>query len=121
MPLTYRYDPEARLLHGRGWGRVSGEDLVAGGLPDYPVGTPEVIDLREVTEIAVEPRHVRRLADQESSAENRISRMAIVVDGPLAFGLSRMFQTLADEVSYEIEVFRDMSDALAWLDRVPKD
>jgi hypothetical protein len=41
--------------------------------------------------------------------------LAIDLQHDVAYGLGRMFEQLADEGTYEVAVFRDIDDALAWL------
>lgn len=42
-------------------------------------------------------------------------RSAFVVDADVQYGLTRMYQTLIDELSIEIELFRDFDEAVAWI------
>jgi hypothetical protein len=44
-------------------------------------------------------------------------KTALVVNSDLVYGLTRIFQEIADVkgIGYEIEVFRNKEDALAWL------
>jgi hypothetical protein len=117
MPLTFTYDADRDLLLGVGTGRLTGDDFGPGNLPDYPVGTPELLDVRAVTDADVTGADIRRIAELERLGPNRISRMAIVTGSAVTYGLSRMFQMLADEADYQIEVFRELGDALKWIDR----
>ena len=103
------------MLMGLGSGRLVFGDFYQAPLPDYPMGTPELLDLRDVTEIDVTSEQIRSIAHVERQGPNRISRMAILVDSEVGFGLSRMFQVLAEETSYEIKVFRDIDDCRKWL------
>jgi len=48
------------------------------------------------------------------------SYRAIVVSRPFMFGMSRMFQSMSDEVSGTIQIFHEILDAEAWLDAVRK-
>ena len=117
MPLTFTYDAERELVVGVATGRFSGADLGESEMPDYPIGTPELLDVRAVTEVDVTGADIRRVAERERLGPTRISRMAIVTGSTVGYGLSRMFQMLADEAEYEIEVFRELDDALKWLER----
>ena len=42
---------------------------------------------------------------------------AIVVSDTEQFGLTRMFQIMADQLPYQVEIFRDPIDALSWIKR----
>jgi hypothetical protein len=46
--------------------------------------------------------------------------LAIVATGPLAFGMSRMFQLMNEHIlAKQIRVFEDYDEALAWLRALP--
>jgi hypothetical protein len=42
-------------------------------------------------------------------------KTAILVDKDVAFGLTRMFQILAEDLPYEVEIFRDEHEAQRWV------
>lgn len=42
-------------------------------------------------------------------------RTALVVDSDESYGVSRMFQTLGEDLPYDIQVFRDMERAREWV------
>lgn len=117
MPVRFDYHPAQNLLLGRAWGRLTAADLLDYALPDYPVGTPELLDLREVEESELAGADIRRVAERERQGPNRISKMAILTTSTLGYGLSRMFQLLADDTDYEIHVFTELVEALKWIER----
>lgn len=43
-------------------------------------------------------------------------KTAIVVDQDVTYGLTRMFQILADDLPYEIEIFRSFREAQQWIE-----
>jgi len=43
------------------------------------------------------------------------ARRAVVVTNDVVFGMARMYQILTDESSDELQIFRNMDDALRWL------
>jgi hypothetical protein len=51
------------------------------------------------------------------------SRWAVVIDSPAAYGMMRVAQVLASEVTSHIEIFTDIDEAEAWLrrDTAPRD
>ena len=103
------------MLLGFGSGKLAFDDFYQDSLPDYPVGTPELLDMRDVTDVDLTTDQIRSFASIEREGPGRISRMAILTGSEVAFGLSRMFQLLAAEAGYEIKVFRDRDDAIEWL------
>jgi len=46
-------------------------------------------------------------------------RLAMVADSDLVFGMFRMWDMQRADLDYEVRVFRDYDDALAWLEAVP--
>ena len=54
--------------------------------------------------------------DIDASKKNPNIVIANVGSSDLEFGLSRMWQILADECSFEIEVFRKREDAMKWIE-----
>ena len=59
------------------------------------------------------PNTLRDLALQSPFGPG--SRRAIVVDADVVFGVSRMYEVFAHEMGPEIQIFRDMDAARAWL------
>ena len=43
-------------------------------------------------------------------------KTAIVVDKEVAYGLTRMFQILAEDLPYDIEIFKSTRDAIRWIE-----
>jgi hypothetical protein len=60
---------------------------------------------------------VRALADLAHSVEKMWdgSRWAFVAPSPVLYGLSRMYQMLRGDAGCEIEVFRELNAAVAWI------
>lgn len=126
MPIVYRVDHDARLVLAVGYGVVTDPDVFqyqqeAWSRSDV-AGYSELIDMTDVTEIAVPSTdRVRDLATLSASMDDKksVSRFAIVAPSNVAFGLGRMYQTyrtLDSRSTKEIGVFRTMPEALAFLD-----
>jgi len=84
-------------------------------------GFDELIDFRAVENIDVSTAGLEAVAALASSMDDAAqkSRFAIVVGSNLSYGLSRMyesFRSLNESSVREVEVFRNMDEALAWLD-----
>jgi hypothetical protein len=43
------------------------------------------------------------------------TKTAIIVDKEVAFGLTRMFQILGEDLPYDVEIFRNLHDARQWI------
>ena len=74
-----------------------------------------LIDETELQPTLFTPGDIGRFADVWRRATAlRGTRLAVFVTNPAMYGLNRMFQALADAHGH-MSVFRDRSDALAWL------
>ena len=87
--------------------------------PDYRPDANSLCDLRGAGVEAFTGPEVRRIVDavlEHRGAPPGI-RTAIVVGRDLSYGLARMFaQQLEAESPSDVMVFRDMDEAMAWLE-----
>ena len=76
-------------------------------------------DLRRGSLAAISSQSIQMIVSAGAPHAHRRQggRTAIVSSRDLDFGLSRMFQTIAEleHVPFEIRVFRDLNAAMAWL------
>ncbi len=124
MPISYRIDPERRVLIADVVGDVDDADLLAYGqaLLDDPTvkqAAHELVDLRRVGgNQAVTSAGVKALAQFWIEAYAKISggRLAIIAGSDVSYGLARMYQLYRAEGPDEIRVFRDEVEAWEWLE-----
>jgi hypothetical protein len=67
---------------------------------------PSSADLRAVVDVV--GRHIAQLGPR--------GPVAIVTSQPMNYGMARMYSTLGEPVHINVEVFRELADAEAWLD-----
>ena len=83
--------------------------------------TYEIYDLRDLSGDRFSADEIKELARFLSkSVPKRPSggKTAVIVDRDIDFGLSRMISMMMDQlVQYQIEVFRSVDDAYAWLEK----
>jgi hypothetical protein len=76
------------------------------------------VDLSAVTQFDITAAHLEKIADQDRKLA-RFARpglpVAIVVQGDLGFGISRMWQAASELTGWDTQVFRDRARAIAWL------
>jgi hypothetical protein len=127
MPSDYTIDQDERLVRVTGSGPLSDADLLEQRVrirddPAFDPGYSFLVDLRAVTEVLLSAQVVARLARDPLSAPG--VRRAIVVPPaepgatvphPLAFGLGRVFQSIAALRGEDVEVFTDLGRAIGWL------
>jgi hypothetical protein len=87
-------------------------------VPDITDYTRTLWDLREITSPSPSSGEVRRSVDLAEGyrARRGHGKSAVVVGREVDFGLVRMYQAYAEQKDVEIAVFRDYSEALAWLE-----
>jgi hypothetical protein len=90
---------------------VNGEQLAAD--PRYAQVTRDLFDASEVTSMELTGRGVQALAELLRSGPHQSTRVAIVTNSLLAFGMGRMYELLRHEI--DVMVFEDREKALQWL------
>ncbi len=124
MPITYQWDASARIL--RTWisGRVTDVDLtehLACIVADPTIGAPlrEIVDMTGAERVDFSSDLLQQLAIAASHHGPRFGgmRTAIVAPTDTTFGISRMYELLADAASSPIavSVFRSRDAAEVWL------
>ncbi len=125
MPLTYRIDTEHHVVMATATGILSIDDLFEyqrdAWAQNEVRGFDELVDMRNVDLVNPPPTaHLRGFTEFAASMDESIgeSRLAIVAKGDLDFGLARMFQAFRElnpKSKKIVQVFRSLSDALAFL------
>ena len=119
MPISYRIDPDARLVRTVANGvltdaelRVHKDQLAAD--PAFETGMHQLSDVRVIERLDVSADGVRSLVAHDARHAERFAghRMAIVASEDVVFGMARMYQTMS---SVEVGVFRTVDEALAFL------
>ncbi len=79
--------------------------------------TYQLCDFTRVTQVEISSEEIGAIAEQDAKAGEINPNMFIAVVGEedLVFGLSRMWETLADTIPFEKHVFRQMEDAQKWI------
>jgi hypothetical protein len=124
MPITWHMDEKAALVTVRVQGALTLEGARQALMslyaePKYRSPMVDLWDLREA-EIDSGPGDVQRFVQfiQASRGDRGSDQTALVVARPADFGISRMYQTLAEgTLPFSIQVFMRIEDAYAWLGR----
>ncbi len=123
MPFIRETVEDGRGLVFTGSGRLSGAEIIEAKralLTESP-GLPPIrftlVTLVEVTSLAITPDEVRELVgiDLELARWSPGMVVAIVAPRDLDFGMSRMWQALAEDTGWATGVFRSLPQAEAWL------
>lgn len=125
LGIQYRYDEAQRLLHTVVSGEITDEELLSYAAEingrGFPTPRLELFDCREATTRGLTPGGLRRVAATFGASEaSEPVRAALVAPEDAAFGLSRMYQAYRMDSDVELSVFRDASEARAWLGVEPE-
>ena len=114
--------------HGLGFllvasGVVTGEEILEGiqrrdtsveRVQKYLYG---IADYTKIDELQVTSDHVGQIAriDEFTAKINPNVNLAIAASKDIAYGMSRMFEIFADKAAWNINVFRTLEEAQAWV------
>jgi len=122
MPMTYTIEPSKNLVLTTGAGVLTDDDVMAhrkalSGDPLFSPQMREISDIRQVADFQVTPAGIRIMvaADVKMVAAGGMHKLAIVAEGNVAYGMSRMYQTLGEPNIRSVGVFRTYEDAAEWL------
>ena len=118
MPAKYRIDVARRLVLSRAWGVFTAQDLYdhynsLAADPAFDPGFSQLVDLRDVERVDMEPSVIRRHALEYLFSSG--TQRALVTSSDVEYHLARMYKTFAEYVPQNVRVFRDMHDAEQWL------
>lgn len=121
MPLATRIDKDRQRVVVTGSGPISAEDAAGARQailadPDFHPGCDGLADLTDSDLAGLTTDSIRLLS--RGSPFGPQTRLAIVVGGPLAFGLVRMYEAFVEQSGgSSVRVFLDRHEAEAWLAR----
>lgn len=122
MPLTYRILPQHDLVWTTATGVLTDDDILdhKRRLLADPARRPnmrELSDIRRITELAVTPAGVQRMAamDSNDAAELGDHRLALVAGEDVVVGMARMYAAFTEQHVPHVGVFRSLEEALQWL------
>ena len=120
MPITYERDDVRQRIIVTTIGIVGLDDMLAVMDRQAAEGTWQygiLYDSRRVasvgsqTDVRAGLKHVETI----SKTHGRRGPVAFVTTMPAAYGMVRMYSTLAGQIQQAVEVFRDIGDAERWL------
>ena len=124
MPATYRIYAEIGLVHSEARGTLRGDEMIAhahalAADPAFSPGYSQFTDFRPTTAFEASSQDIRRLV--EANPFSRAARRVALVGSPVAFGMLRMYQIIADIEDTSSLVTHDEADAWAFLKLTPGD
>jgi hypothetical protein len=118
MPTPYLIDPAHHLVITRGRGVLSDADLIGHSQairadPQFTPDMHQLSDLRFATGLDVSVGCLNELVQINPFGAG--ARRAIVTRDDVIFGLSRMYEMMREDGRDEVQVFRELDEAIAWL------
>ena len=119
MPFSYKIDKLHKLVTSIGTGVLTNNDCInhqrqLAADPDFDPMFFQLIDLTQVTSVALTAENVRPLA--QTAVFSQGSRRALLANSDEVFGMARMFSILRETAGEtEIKVFRSRDDAPLWV------
>jgi hypothetical protein len=124
MPISFHLDPRRDSILVRSTGTLDLEEVLR-LLDDLAAAAPQIrgkngiVDATHATDTQMNFDSIRRISDRVSQMEElfRNTRWAVVAPDDALFGVARMYETLRSGGPFEVRVFRNASDAEAWVRR----
>ena len=115
--------PERALVVVTYSGDIDDKELIRPAIlisahPNFDPSFSEIVDFSMARDASVSTEAIRKLA-QSASLYHTSARHAIVAPQHHVYGLSRMFQTLAEDTRPNLIVVRSVDEAYARLDIIP--
>src|SRR5262249_42597779 len=122
MPVTYRIDPERRLIVTRCTGETTLPEVLAHfdeleRDPTCPPGADVRLDLTRITSLP-NVGQIRSAAERagDASRKVRFGALAVVAQNEELFGVARLFEMFTQRVFTRSRVFATFEEADAWLE-----
>jgi hypothetical protein len=123
MPISYWIDTNRNLVLAEGYGVLTDDDILNFRKemledPTFRPGMRELSDYRRVERHEHTTEGLHRFIEHEKTVRHQLGsdyRIAIVTRSDLHFGFSRMYIAGVSDTLPEVQVFRDLDEAEAWL------
>ena len=123
MPIEYDIIEDKQLVLAKGSGVVTGNDVIRhleGLAADNRYAAPmkKLVDYSSINNINISSEEADAIALKKKSFSSKFrgEKCAFVSPGDLTYGTSRVHQALIQIDDIDTEVFRQIEEALDWLD-----
>ena len=123
MPIDYKIYEDKKLVLATGHGVITAAEVIAhldavAADERYQSPMKKLVDYRDVENIEGSINEQRAIAWKKKQHHERFAgeKCAFVSPKDVIFGTTRMHESLVNETDYNMNVFRNIDDALAWLD-----
>jgi hypothetical protein len=123
MPIEYDIIEDKQLVLANGSGVVTGRDVImhldALAADDrYSAPMKKLVDYRMLESINISPEEATTIALKKDTFSNKFrgEKCAFVSPEDITYGTSRVHQSLVDASGINTAVFRQIGEALDWLE-----
>ena len=121
MPVHFKYNVDNKLLYGTIEGQIGIDELrdALGKITtstEFPPNVNALWDLRNLDFSRLNADFGEAIISaREENSKRGNSKIALIAEDDLDYGMSRMYQMLSDNLPQKISVFRDTDIAENWL------
>jgi len=123
MTINFYYDRAENVVLSQAYGQIASRDFLAfcDRLEEEKpaIGFRSFSDYRRADVSGLNREDVERIKSRRNEVAVNLggkNRLALIVSGPLSFGLGRMFEQTQGIEELNISVFHSHEEALAWLE-----
>ena len=123
MPIKYEIIEEQKLILATGSGIVTADDVIShldslAAENKYIAPMKKLVDYRTIESIIISRDEAEVIAQRKKELTNGFSgeKCAFISPRDLTFGTARVHQALVDSADINTAVFRNIEEALEWLD-----
>ncbi len=123
MPIKYKIFPDKKFVYALGIGEITYDDLFhhidkLATDPDYTPPMKKLVDYRNSTLSRLSTEESIRISDRKAQLIKAFKdeKCAFVIKSNLDFGMTRFHGLHIEESGITTNVFRNMEDALEWLE-----
>ena len=123
MAIQYKILPDKKLVYVSGKTKPTIEEQIQclfsiAQDPLYVAPMKKLVDFRVCEPIGYSHDEIKRFTEAKAELKERFKgeATAVIVNNDLDFGVSRVFSSFLEPHNLDLCVFRNLDDALRWLD-----
>jgi len=121
MPIDLKYDRAVKILHATIREHISPDEFSDAtkemiSSDEYPPDVKVLWDARSIKKLPFDMNVMMEFIEiRKKYPERGKARLAIIVSGDFAFGISRMYEMLSSHLPQNIMIFKDYDQGKQWL------